>query len=165
MSSSAYRKHFEDAGCSYVAIQGYGDYADEDRDTKWPERLSIPPGPEQFAWTVEHSFVRVMPDQFTAVQKAITGLKKKYPGRPVALLNESAFLGSLPLMKGAKGVKPDAFIGIGINPISLSSVDTAPYGLGLPPPKSPEYVIPFLPFISHRVSNPSKFYACCIYRC
>lgn len=95
------------------------------------------PGLEQFAWTVEHSFVRVMPDQFTAVQKAITTLKETHDGRPVVLLNESAFLGSLPLMRGAQGVKPDGFIGIGINPISLSSVDTAPFGAGLPPPTSP----------------------------
>ncbi|KAH6648016.1 putative UDP-glucuronosyltransferase 2A3 [Truncatella angustata] len=140
VSASAYRKHFEDAGCSYVSIQGYGDYADEDRDTKWPERAAMPPGPEQFAWTIEQSFVRVIPDQFAAVQTAITMLREKHPGRPVVVLNESAFLGSLPLMKGAKGVKPDGFIGIGINPISLSSVDTAPFGPGLLPPKSPSEV-------------------------
>lgn len=100
----------------------------------------MPPGPEQFAWTIEHSFIRVMPNQLAAVQKAITALKEKHPARPVVLLNESAFLGSLPLMKGARGVRPDGFIGIGINPISLSSVDTAPYGTGLPPPTSPAYV-------------------------
>ncbi|KAF7557678.1 hypothetical protein G7046_g5971 [Stylonectria norvegica] len=136
VSSNAYREHFEEAGCSYVAIQGYGDYADEDRDTKWPERLSMPPGPEQFAWTIEHSFIKVIPDQHVAIQKAITMLKEQHPDRPIILLNESAFLGSLPLMRGARGVKPDGFIGIGINPISLSSVDTAPYGTGLPPPTS-----------------------------
>ncbi|KAK8078036.1 UDP-glucosyltransferase B1 [Apiospora saccharicola] len=136
VSSSHYQKHFEDAGCSYVAIQGYGDYWDGDRETKWPERASIPPGPDQFAWTIEHSFVRVIPDQHAAVQKAIKGLRETHPGRAVVLLNESAFLGSLPLMKGAGEVKPDGTIGIGINPISLNSVDTAPFGLGLPPPKS-----------------------------
>ncbi|OIW26908.1 putative UDP-glucuronosyltransferase 2A3, partial [Coniochaeta ligniaria NRRL 30616] len=141
VSASAYRKHFEDAGCSYQAIQGYGDYADEDRDSKWPERLSMPPGPEQFAWTIEQSFIRVIPDQLAAIQKAIAALREKHgPGRPVVLLNESAFLGSLPLMRGARGVRPDGFIGIGINPISLSSEDTAPYGTGLPPPRSPAEV-------------------------
>ncbi|KAK9780457.1 putative UDP-glucuronosyltransferase 2A3 [Seiridium cardinale] len=140
VSSSAYRQHFEDAGCNYVAIQGYGDYADDDRDTKWPERVLMPPGPEQFAWTVEQSFVRVIPDQLAAVQNAITTLREKYPGRPVVLLNESAFLGPLPLLKGARGAKPDGFIGVGINPISLSSKDTAPYGTGLPPPTSPAEV-------------------------
>lgn len=42
-------------------IQGYVDYADDDRDMKWPERLSMPPGPEQFPWTVEKSFIRAIP--------------------------------------------------------------------------------------------------------
>lgn len=101
----------------------------------------MPPGPEQFAWTIEQSFVKVIPDQLAAVQKAVTMLRGKHPDRPVVLLNESAFLGSLPLMKGARGAKPDGFIGIGINPISLSSIDTAPYGTGLPPPTSSTYVV------------------------
>ncbi|KAH7141836.1 putative UDP-glucuronosyltransferase 2A3 [Dactylonectria macrodidyma] len=156
VSASAYREHFEDAGCSYVAIQGYGDYADEDRDTKWPERVSMPPGPEQFAWTIEQSFVKVIPDQLVAVQKAITMLKEQHPNRPVVLLNESAFLGSLPLMKGARGVKPDGFIGIGINPISLSSVDTAPYGTGLPPPTSAAEVAQYATILEQLKSIFSK---------
>ncbi|KAK3695803.1 putative UDP-glucuronosyltransferase 2A3 [Podospora appendiculata] len=140
VSSSHYRSAFEGVGCSYVAVQGYGDYWDDDRESKWPDRALLPPGPEQFFYTIEHSFVRVIPDQFAAVQTAIKTLKDKHPARPVVLLNESAFLGSLPLMKGARGVKPDGTIGIGINPVSLSSVDTAPFGPGLPPPKSPEDV-------------------------
>ncbi|GKU21474.1 unnamed protein product [Fusarium langsethiae] len=138
VSATGYRQRFEDVGCSYVAIQGYGDYVDEDRETKWPERASMPPGPEQFAWTVEQSFIKVIPDQLAAVQKAIAKVKDENPGRPVIVLNESAFLGSLPLLRGARGVKADGIIGIGITPISLTSVDTAPYNMGLPPPTSPE---------------------------
>ncbi|KAM0206837.1 hypothetical protein ACHAQI_008063 [Fusarium lateritium] len=138
VSASGYRQRFEDVGCSYVAIQGYGDYVDEDRETKWPERAAMPPGPQQFAWTVEQSFIKVIPDQLTAVQKAISKVKEENPGRPVIVLNESAFMGSLPLLRGARGAKPDGIIGIGINPISLTSVDTAPFGMGLLPPTSPE---------------------------
>ncbi|QPH11449.1 hypothetical protein C2857_003206 [Epichloe festucae Fl1] len=156
VSANAYRVHFKDAGCSYVAIQGYGDYADEDRDRKWPERVAMPPGPEQFAWTIEQSFVKVIPDQLAAVQKAITKLRERHPGMPVVLLNESAFLGSLPLMRGARGVKPDGFIGIGVNPISLSSVDTAPFGTGLPPPTSPAEVAQYSVMLDGLKSTFSK---------
>jgi UDP:flavonoid glycosyltransferase YjiC (YdhE family) len=98
----------------------------------------MPPGPEQFAWTVEQSFIKVIPDQLAAVQKAIAKVREENPGRSVIVLNESAFMGSLPLLRGANGVKADGIIGIGINPISLTSVDTAPFGMGLPPPTSPE---------------------------
>lgn len=44
----------------------------------------------------------------------------------------------LPLQRGARGVKPDAFIGIGINPIFITSADTPPFNTGLPLPTSPE---------------------------
>ncbi|KAJ4002841.1 hypothetical protein NW752_012373 [Fusarium irregulare] len=136
--ASGYRKRFEDIGCDYVAIQGYADYVDEDRESKWPERELMEPGPEQLAWTLEQSFIRVIPDQLAAVQKAITKVREEHPGRPVVLLNESAYAGSLPLQRGARGVKPDAFIGIGINPISITSADTPPFNTGLPLPTSPE---------------------------
>ena len=120
--------------------------------------MSMEPGPEQFAWTLEQSFVRVIPDQVAAVQKAITMLRERHPGRPVVLLNESAFLGSLPLKKGARGAKPDGIIGIGINPVSLSSVDTAPYGTGLPPPTSPSYVLYQFHFILN-TNDPSGVFS------
>ncbi|KAK3315852.1 putative UDP-glucuronosyltransferase 2A3 [Apodospora peruviana] len=151
VSSTHYQPTFEALGCSYVAIQGYGDYWDDDRETKWPERAALPPGPEQFSFTIEHSFVRVIPDQFAAVQKAIATLKERHPGRPVVVLNESAFLGSLPFMRGAArgGMKPDGMIGIGINPVSLSSVDTAPFGPGLPPPTTPEQVAEYAGIKKH----------------
>ncbi|KAI0133790.1 putative UDP-glucuronosyltransferase 2A3 [Xylariales sp. AK1849] len=136
VSSSHYQNAFEAVGCRYVAVQGYGDYWDEDRDSKWPERALIPPGPEQFSWTLEHSFFRVIPDQVAAIQKAISMLREKYPDRPVVLLNESGFLGALPIMRGARGVKPDGVISVGVLLVFLNSVDTAPYGPGLPPPTS-----------------------------
>ncbi|ORY65433.1 glycosyltransferase family 1 protein [Pseudomassariella vexata] len=149
VSSSHYQNAFEAVGCSYVAIQGYGDYWDEERDAKWPERALIPPGPEQFSWTMEHSFMRVIPDQFAAVQKAIRMLRAKYPDRPVILLNESGFLGSLPITRGARGVKPDGVIGIGVLLVSLNSVDTAPFGPGLQLPTSAAEVAQYAEMRKH----------------
>lgn len=138
VSSSHYQSIFEELGCSYVAVQGYGDYWDEERDTKWPDRAKIPPGPEQFSYTMEHSFIRVIPDQFAAIQRAIRTLKEEEPGRPVVLLNESGVLGALPIMKGAGDARPEGVINVGVLLVSLNSVDTAPFGPGLPPPTTPE---------------------------
>ncbi|TVY75687.1 UDP-glucosyltransferase A1 [Lachnellula suecica] len=136
VSSSHFQKIFEEIGCGYIAIEGYGDFYDGDFETKWPARNSLPLGPERFAHDMENTFVRSIPDQFAAIQKAIKMLKEKYPGRPVVQLNESMFMGSLPIIKGARGVKPDGTLAIGITAMALSSVDTAPYGPGLPPPSS-----------------------------
>lgn len=87
---------------------------------------------------MEHSFIRVIPDQFAAIQRAIRTLKEEEPGRPVVLLNESGVLGALPIMKGAGDARPEGVINVGVLLVSLNSVDTAPFGPGLPPPTTPE---------------------------
>ncbi|KAM7221169.1 hypothetical protein V8F06_003344 [Rhypophila decipiens] len=139
VSSSHYQPTFTSLGAQYVAIQGYGDYWDGDRDAKWPRHARLAPGsPEQFAYALEHSFFRVIPDQLRAVQTAISQLRTESPTSPIIVLNESAFVGALPLMRNCDGPKPDGMIGIGINPVSLSSRDVPPFGPGLPLPKTDE---------------------------
>ncbi|KAK4215592.1 hypothetical protein QBC37DRAFT_386174 [Rhypophila decipiens] len=139
VSSSHYRPTFTSLGARYVAIQGYGDYWDGDRDAKWPQHALLAPGsPEQFAYALEHSFFRVIPDQLRAVQTAISQLRTESPTSPIIVLNESASVGALPLMRSCDGPKPDGMIGIGINPVSLSSRDVPPFGPGLPLPRNDE---------------------------
>jgi hypothetical protein len=82
---------------------------------------------------MENTFAKPVPGQFTAAQKATKMVKERHPGRPVVQLNESMFLGSLLTIKGARGVKPDGTVGTGITAMALNSVDTVPYGPGLPP--------------------------------
>jgi hypothetical protein len=64
--------------------------------------------------------------------------KERYPGRPIILLNEGIFYGSLPEMAGAPGLCPTAAISLGIVPLTQSSIDCLPFGLRLPPDSSPE---------------------------
>ena len=65
-------------------------------------------------------------------------LTEKNPGRPIVLVTEGVFWGALPITQNAPGIKPTATLGIGIIPMTLSSIDTAPFGPGLPPDSSPE---------------------------
>jgi UDP:flavonoid glycosyltransferase YjiC (YdhE family) len=44
----------------------------------------------------------------------------------------------MPIVLGAPGIRPNAVISIGVMPLAMASVDTAPFGLGLPPDASPE---------------------------
>ncbi|GAA3438009.1 hypothetical protein [Kutzneria kofuensis] len=53
--------------------------------------------------------------------------------KPTVVVGDVAFQGTLPLSYGAPGPKPAALILVGTEPYSLSSIDTAPAGLGLPP--------------------------------
>lgn len=65
-------------------------------------------------------------------------LTEKHPGRPIVQVAEGAFWGALVSTQGARGLKPTASLGIGIIPMALSSIDTAPFGPGFPPDSSPE---------------------------
>ncbi|HEY0498893.1 MAG TPA: nucleotide disphospho-sugar-binding domain-containing protein [Kutzneria sp.] len=57
-------------------------------------------------------------------------------GTPTVVVGDVAFQGTLPLSYGAPGPKPAALILVGTEPFSLSSIDTAPAGLGLLPDRT-----------------------------
>jgi UDP:flavonoid glycosyltransferase YjiC (YdhE family) len=87
---------------------------------------------------MEHVFINSIPSQHEAEQKALNLLHEQYPGRPVVALSECFFMGSLPILAGAPGIRPTASLAIGITPVTLSSIDCAPFGPGLLPHSSPE---------------------------
>jgi hypothetical protein len=133
VSSSYYKNFIEEVGAIFAPIVGYGDFFEEALETRWVDRKKLTPGPEQLAYDIENTFVGSATSQHEALQAALAGLAEKYPGRPVVQVNESAFLGAMPIVLGAKGIKPAGTVGIGIIPMCLSSVDLPAFGLGLPP--------------------------------
>ncbi|TVY36016.1 UDP-glucosyltransferase A1 [Lachnellula occidentalis] len=90
------------------------------------------------AYDIEHCFVRSIPSQHAAMQEAMEILTEKHPGRPIVQVAECVFEGGLPISMGAPGIKPAGTIGIGLMPMTLSSIDLPPFGLGLPPNTTPE---------------------------
>ncbi len=107
VSSSHYQKLVEEVGCNYVAIEGYGDWYEAEFDTRFAERKTLPSGPVQLSYDLEHVFVRSIPTQHEALQKAIKMNMERYPGRPIIQVSEYVFQGALPVTKGA-GVAPTA---------------------------------------------------------
>lgn len=107
-------------------------------DTKFGERNNIEPGPLQMAWDIENCFVKSIPGQYEAIQKALEMLEQKHPGRPVVQVTEGIFQGALPAAKGARGIRPVGIMGIGVIPMTLNSIDCAPFGPGLLPDSTPE---------------------------
>ncbi|GGN44933.1 glycosyl transferase [Streptomyces fuscichromogenes] len=99
-----------------------------------PERLAIPAGPERFAWDMRNIFVKAVAPQFRDVQRILA----EAGDEPVVLIYETAFLGAAPSLLGAPGPRPAATIGLGPVAFTLSSVDTAPFGMGLAPDSSEE---------------------------
>jgi len=137
VTGSPYKGIIEQIGASHIPLDGYADFTEADIDTRWPIRNTLPPGPVQFAHDVEQVFVNPIPSQYEALQRALRLLNNQHPGRPIVLVSEGLYLGSLPLYSGAPGLKPTATLGIGIVPLCLSSIDLPPFGPGLPPDNSP----------------------------
>jgi UDP:flavonoid glycosyltransferase YjiC (YdhE family) len=99
-----------------------------------PERLSIPAGPERFAWDMRNIFVRAVAAQHRDIQRVIAQAGTE----PVLLIHETGLFGAAPSLLGARGPRPRAALGLGPVSFTLSSVDTAPFGMGLPPATNEE---------------------------
>ncbi|KAG9240604.1 putative UDP-glucuronosyltransferase 2A3 [Calycina marina] len=136
VTGSPYRQQLEDMGCSFVSLEGDGDQTEKDINN-YPERKGLT-GVEGFIFDMINFFIKWIPSQHEAQQKALQKLTSEHPGRPIIAINEGFFLGAIPALLNAPGFKADASINIGIVPITLSSIDTAPFGSGLPPNSTPE---------------------------
>jgi UDP:flavonoid glycosyltransferase YjiC (YdhE family) len=138
VTGSAYRKIIEEIGATFIPLSGYADFTEAEIETRWPVRKTLTPGPEQLTYDMEHVFVRAIPSQHEAQQAALKILNETNPGRPIVLVSEAVYLGSIPGMLGAPGLRPTASLAIGVIPMTLNSIDCAPFGPGLPPDSSPE---------------------------
>lgn len=123
---------------------GAGFYPTENPYT--PEALEefekIPVGPERLIWGLKAHFIDPTPNRMKALKEALEDLREKYPSREVIIVHELVFQGAMPFLLGAplpKGYdKFPQVIGFGTTPLLISSVDTAPFGPGLPPDSSEE---------------------------
>ena len=98
------------------------------------ERLTKGGGMEMLKFMMKSYFVKAILEQFEALQNAIKLVGKS---KPVVLVIESFFFGSLPRMLG-KGIQPTAHLSIGITTFFLSGIDIDPLGPGLAPNSTPD---------------------------
>ncbi|CZT00493.1 hypothetical protein WAI453_009303 [Rhynchosporium graminicola] len=138
VSASHFRPVLEELGCDYVSIKGYGDFYEEDFEKLFSERGKLVQGPSQLAYDIENIFIKAMPSQYAAMQNAMKKVTEANPGRPVVQITEGMFLGGIPIIRGAPGIKPKATIAIGILPVSLKSIDLPPSESIIPPHSSSE---------------------------
>lgn len=136
VSGSHFREPIEAIGARFHPYSGYSDISEATVNTRFPGRVALA-AEELGAYDNEHIFVRAMPSQYESIQLALKELKERQPGRKVVLMVENGCLGTLPSILGAPGIKPDAHITIGVLPLQLSSIDTAPFGTCIPPDSSP----------------------------
>ncbi|TVY46520.1 UDP-glucosyltransferase B1 [Lachnellula occidentalis] len=136
VTGSHFRESIEAIGARFHPHSGYADISEATVNTRFPGRVALA-GEELGAYDNEHIFVRAMSSQYESIQLALKDLKEREPEWKVVLMVENGCLGIIPSILGAPGIQPDAHITIGVLPLQLSSIDTAPFGTCIPPDSSP----------------------------
>ncbi|OJJ42565.1 hypothetical protein ASPZODRAFT_104974 [Penicilliopsis zonata CBS 506.65] len=106
------------------------------------ELFDLPPTPERFMSELKQVFVDTTPARMDALKRLLESLRTAHPDRDVVILQELMYMGVWPYLQGAP--LPAGYttfppvITISTVPMVISSIDTAPFGPGLPPDASPE---------------------------
>jgi UDP:flavonoid glycosyltransferase YjiC (YdhE family) len=118
------------AGLEHVALPTACDYDSDDLEGTFPAAAGLT-GVRRLRFDIENVFVGVLSDQYQALAAELD----RDPADVV--IGETAFLGLLPLIQGS-GPRPRPTVVVcGVLPLTVSSRDTAPFGLGMPPSTSP----------------------------
>jgi UDP:flavonoid glycosyltransferase YjiC (YdhE family) len=136
LTGEQYRSQVEAIGADFVPLTGLADYNAERPAGEFVElaarRNAMPAGLPQLEFDMKHVFADVIPDQHASLVGILEDL-----GQDAVVVQDAWFFGSWPFHLGAPGPRPAAVVSIGVSPPTLTSVDTAPFGLGLPPDATP----------------------------
>jgi UDP:flavonoid glycosyltransferase YjiC (YdhE family) len=127
LTGARFQAAVEAVGARHVPLPPSVDYDDRDLDAAFPDRVGRS-GLRKLTGDVHHTFIAPIRAQAEAMRELLDSEPAD------AVLAETAFLGAIPLLVDPRPRPP--LVGIGIFPLSLSSRDTAPFGLGLQPSSS-----------------------------
>lgn len=125
LTGSRFRDAVEAAGAAHRALGGIADYDDRNIQDHLPDRDRYR-GIAKLQYDIQTIFIKTVPDQTRALEAAVADLA------PDAILVEAAFAGIIPLLLDGPANRPPV-LAVGVVPLSQSSRDVAPYGLGLAP--------------------------------
>lgn len=129
LTSSRYADRVIAAGARFIALPVEADVDLDDADGAFPERVGLT-GPAALRFDMSNLFVRPGPAQLDAVRAELQE-------RPVdAVLTEPLFVGCALLQLLPERERPPV-VALGIFPLGVRSVDTAPFGLGVTPMPGP----------------------------
>jgi UDP:flavonoid glycosyltransferase YjiC (YdhE family) len=112
-------------GATFVPLPAEADFDDRTLFEHRPERAKLK-GVKAIAYDAEHIGARPAKPQYDTLVAA-------HAARPAdAVLAEPGFLGAAFLLTRPRPARP-AVVVCGVMPLSIDSVDTAPFGTGLPP--------------------------------
>ncbi|GAA2239940.1 glycosyltransferase [Rarobacter faecitabidus] len=125
LTGTRYREAVEATGARWVGLPVDADYDDSDVDAAFPGRVGRR-GVAAAKWDLRHIFLAPAESQL----RAVDALLGDEPADIV--LTETMFLGAMLMLCRPASERPPV-VNLGIVPLSLTSRDTAPFALGLPP--------------------------------
>src|SRR6478609_5359983 len=112
-------------GATYVPLPAEADFDDQPLAERYPERAKLK-GLKAGVFDVEHVFARPAKSQYETIVAALAA-------KPAdVVIAASVFVGASFLLQRPRSARP-AVVMCGVIPLSITSRDTAPFGLGLPP--------------------------------
>ena len=112
-------------GATYVPLPAEADFDDQPLAERFPERAKLK-GLKAGVFDVEHVFARPAKSQYETIVAALAA-------KPAdVVIAESVFVGASFLLQRPRSAR-QAVVMCGVIPLSITSRDTAPFGLGLPP--------------------------------
>ena len=121
-TASKYRTPVEASGAQFVGYSRARDFDDAKIDEEFPGRARLR-GLAQLKYDMKHVFIDAAPDQAADIQE----IMQSFPAD--VLMYDAAMVGGL-LVHEQNG-RPS--LAVGVLPMVMGSVDTAPFGLGLQP--------------------------------
>ena len=118
-TAEAFRRKVEASGFEFASLRGKANYNYLRPDEYFPERNSLPPGPEFLNLTVRAVFSEPLVDQHR-------GLEELLRTRSIDLIViDTLFFGAFPLLLGPRNQRPPV-VCCGVNPMFLTGFDAGP---------------------------------------
>ncbi|MGW9631082.1 glycosyltransferase [Agromyces sp. NPDC055520] len=125
LTGSRFRSAVRETGAEFLALPADADFDDRDLETAFPGRVGRT-GPDGIRYDMSTIFLAPAASQLRAVDDALLAASTD------VVLFEGLFLGMLGLLSRPAYARPKT-VNLGIFPLGIESVDTAPFGLGVLP--------------------------------
>ncbi|MGB9226045.1 glycosyltransferase [Mycobacterium sp.] len=125
VTGARYADHVAATGASHIPLPPAADFDDRDFLAKFPDRAKLK-GVKAAAYDLEHVFVRPATAQYETLVAAHAAR------RADIILSEPVFLGSA-ILAGHERAARLPVVMCGVVPLPITSVDVAPFGMGLAP--------------------------------
>ncbi|KAK1994960.1 UDP-Glycosyltransferase/glycogen phosphorylase [Colletotrichum falcatum] len=131
LGGDEFQPHVKRMGAEFVALPPFGapDFIEQ--------RNKVPVGHPRFLWDIRNIFIAFVSAHFPVLMQTLERIRAQRPGQQVIIVQESFFMGVLPMVMGAplpRGytTRPPV-VNVNLIPVGAASIDTGPFGPGLPP--------------------------------